>query len=420
MNPRLALAALALSAGIAHAAPQGERPVFLGQHILYNRTFDGLQDNLFDGLRIWGAEGTTWREIEPQKGQFDFKRFDEHVAAAQARHLPLMHTLGQTPLWASARPDEQGNTGPGAAAEPADMEDWARYVRTVATRYKGKISAYEVMNEPRVPEAVKVWSPGFFSGSAAKLAELTRITATEVRRIDPTAKIVCPSMDGFDGLKRLDAFLKTGAGQYCDVIGFHYYLPRQTVKELRDMVEETNRIKAGYGLAKTPVWDTETGVIVAEAGYNLQPKFKEGPLSKSFQSDDAARLAAKMLVVSHNLGVERTYWFAHDTSWMGSTMADKRQNRLNNFGRALAVLHGWLGGRYLRNCTDAGTAMSCEVYDGKSKLGAIYWGPGKPSAAWSKEGYSRIEFLDGTSTTLTGFDPATTLPRMPDDVVLLR
>lgn len=414
-----ALLVAGLQASAVHGAPvANERPVFLGQHMLYTRSFANLQDKQFDGLRIWGAEGTMWHQIEQQKGVFDFSQFDEQVAGATTRRMELMYTFGQTPRWASARPDEKGNTGLGAAAEPVDMANWASYVRTVASRYKGRISAYEVMNEPRVPEAVKLWSPGFFSGSVSKLAEMTSIVAEEVRKVDPAAKIVCPSFDGFDGLKRLDTFLATGAGKQCDVIGFHYYLPHFTIKELRSMVLETRRITTRHGLGHLPLWDTETGVIIAEAGFNLKPKERTGALSKSFDSAEAARLAAKMLVVSHTLGVERTYWFAHDTSWMGSTVADKRRNQLNPFGLSLAVLKNWLSGRYLRNCTGNDDSMLCEVHERTGKVGSVYWGEGKTPGEWVRLGYRSAEYLNGETIALGRLD-AMVVPRVAEGVVYL-
>lgn len=408
---------LCAALGQAGAAPSGQ-PVYFGQHILHGSTFDGLQDQLFDGLRIWGADGTTWRELEGDRGKFDFTRFDAYVAKATARRFDLLYTFGQTPRWASARPDEKGNVGLGAAAEPGNMRDWATYVRAVATRYKGRIGAYEVMNEPRVPEAMRSWSPGFFSGPVAKLAEMTAIVATEVRNIDPTAKIVCPSFDGFDGLKRLDVFLATGAGKQCDVIGFHYYLPQHSIDNLRAMVKETRRIAARHGLANLPIWDTETGLLIAEAGYKLQPKFPTGALDKMFGSAEAAQLAARVIVVSHVLGIERTYWFAHDTSWMGSTVADKRLNRLNPFGESLALLKRWIGGRTLRQCVDGGASMSCDVVGATGKTGLLYWGPARPPAVWRQAGYSTASYLNGDVVQLDA-DGAAPVPAQAGDVVFL-
>jgi hypothetical protein len=416
-----ALCALSLHAGSAPAQVQGSgAPVFLGQHVLYNRTFASLPAHAFDGLRIWGAEGSTWAELEPRAGEFDFVRLDAHVAAAAARGMELMYTLGQTPRWASARPDEKGAKGMGAAAEPARMDIWARYVRTVAERYKGRIAAYEIMNEPRVPEAVRPWSPGFFSGSAAILAQMTRIAAAEVRKADPAAKLVCPSMDGgADGLKRLDYFLGTGAGGACDVIGFHYYLPHHSIDELRELVEGTLRIKARHGLARLPLWDTETGLLIADAGDGLAPRAAKGPLSRMFGGAEAARLAAKLVVVSHQLGVERTYWFAYDSSWMGSTVADKRLNRLNAFGQSMAVLRRWLSGNQLRNCAGPDGGMACEVRGRKGKLGTIYWGGGRSADEWRRSGYAAVEFLDGGVVRLDASEGAAIIPKTSDEVVFL-
>ena len=379
-------------------------PVFIGQHLQYARSIDSLQNNLFDGLRIWAAEGTTWRELEPQKDKFDFSRLDAHVNGAIARKLNVMYTFGQTPRWASARPDEKGNLGYGAAAEPEKIDDWAQYVRVIATRYRGRISAYEIMNEPRIPEALKMWTPGFYSGSAEKLAEMTKVAATEVRKVDPSAKIVCPSMAGFDGLKRLDYFLRTGAGKYCDVIGFHYYLPTHSIDELQKMITETQKIAQRHGLSKLPIWNTETGVLIAEAGFSLSPRHKSGAFSVMFASDEAANLAAKILITSHVLGIERTYWFAHDTSWMGSTIADKRKNQLNGFGESIAILKRWLSGKYLQRCSMSKVDAYCEVVQNGKIIGAVSWGKKIVSSEWLAKGFIQAEYLDGRKISLASSD----------------
>lgn len=394
-------------------------PFFLGQHILYNGSYLGLDGNLFEGLRIWGAQGTTWAAIEPVKGRFDFGKFDQHVAAAEGLQLNLIHTLGQTPQWASSRPSEQGNTGMGAASEPQNIQDWALYVRTVVQRYRGRISAYEVMNEPRIPEAIKPWSPGFFSGSAEKLAEMTRVAAMEIRMADPAAKVVCPSMDGEDGLKRLDYFLSTGAGEHCDVIGFHYYLRTYSITDLRSMIGQTRSILVRHGLGHLPIWNTETGVLISDAGYGLKPIDKVGPLSRMFQSDDAARFATQVLVVSHSLGIERNYWFAHDSSWMGSTTADKRQNQLNPFGKSLALVNSWLNGRFLKQCIQSGTGFECEVHDAQDRIGNIYWGNGKTSEEWARQGFTSVQYLNGKRADLAQLDPTMQIPFTTNDVIFL-
>lgn len=392
---------------------------FLGQHMLYTNSYRNLSKSMFSGVRIWGAEGTMWSQIEPTAGKYDFTKFDQQVAGAKAIGFEVIHTLGQTPRWASARPDELGVTGLGAAAEPVNMENWRRYVSTVARRYKGKISAYEVMNEPRIPEAIKIWSPGFFSGTSASLATMTKIASEEVKKVDPTARIICPSMDGdVQGIKRLDKFLATGAGKYCDVIGFHYYLRTLTIAELRSLIADTKTVMAKYGMQQKPLWDTESGVLVAEAGYNLVPRETSGALSKMFGSGEAARFAAQFLVVSQALGVQRTYWFAHDTSWMGSTVSNKNLNQLNPFGKSLLLMNNWFGGRTF-SCLDSITGMDCRLYQANKWVGDVYWGTGRTVALWKKLGFKSLQFLNGETVALDKADPALVYPRIENDVIFV-
>lgn len=84
--------------------------------------------------RLWDALGSTWLSVEPAKGTWDFSYLDHYVAKGQSRGTELVLTLGQTPTWASARPLEIGGGGAGAAAEPANIQDWQDYVAKVATR----------------------------------------------------------------------------------------------------------------------------------------------------------------------------------------------------------------------------------------------------------------------------------------------
>ena len=99
--------------------------------------------------RLWDAK-VTWPDLEPGKGQRHFDDLDKSLALAEAHHANVLMTLGLTPRWASARPQEASGYSPGYAAEPKDIEDWRSLVRTVATRYKGRIHAYEIWNEPNV------------------------------------------------------------------------------------------------------------------------------------------------------------------------------------------------------------------------------------------------------------------------------
>ena len=110
----------------------------------------------FGTLRLWyGAQGTTWYELEPAKGVWNWGLLDNLVEAAEEHGVSdILLTLGQSPGWASSSPDTVGpyfgliGQPAGATAPPADIQDWRDYVTAVAQRYKGRIRYYEIWNEP--------------------------------------------------------------------------------------------------------------------------------------------------------------------------------------------------------------------------------------------------------------------------------
>ncbi len=86
-------------------------------------------------VRLWDS-GTLWSEIATQPGQWKFDRIDSYVEQAFAHDAKVLYTLGGTPKWASARPNEKCPYGYGCAAEPVRMAHWEEYVRRVVQRYR--------------------------------------------------------------------------------------------------------------------------------------------------------------------------------------------------------------------------------------------------------------------------------------------
>src|SRR5207253_9299963 len=90
--------------------------------------------------------------------------------------------------------------------------DWGRYVQAVATRYRGRIGAYELWNLANQPK--------YYSGDIPTLVEMTRRAVRILRRVDPAATAVCPSMgELWDQGSRdfLTRFAAAGGYGYCSV-----------------------------------------------------------------------------------------------------------------------------------------------------------------------------------------------------------
>jgi hypothetical protein len=302
--------------------------------------------------RLWDAY-TMWPYLEPSKGQWTFQTLDKSVQLAEEHDARVILTLGLTPAWASARPNEPSTYRPGWAAEPKDIEDWRNFVRTVASRYRGRIHVYEVGNEPNLRI--------FWTGSTEQMIELTREAHDIIKSIDPTALIVSPSATGSNGLGWLAEFLSKGGGQYVDIIGYHLYVFPKPPEAMVPLAQEVKRVMVQHGVGNKPLWDTESGWL----------KPTELP-SEELQ----AGYLARAYILAWSQGVERFYWYAwddHNAATLQLTTANN-ENR-TEAGHAFFVVQEWLVGSRMDWCNE-GTdhTWTCQLnHDGNPRW--IAWNP---------------------------------------------
>ncbi|OGV74241.1 MAG: hypothetical protein A3K19_14185 [Lentisphaerae bacterium RIFOXYB12_FULL_65_16] len=164
----------------------------------------------------WSRHWFCWQWIEPKKGEWRWNWHDERMAAAKESGLKTIGVLGGIgqPAWSS--PDhvpEKSATTPGC---PKDMADWEEYVRQVATRYRGKIQAWESWNEISYKA-----DPGLDGWSVEKYVDLHRRTYRILKDIDPTNKVLVSA----DSLAFVDRCLKAGLDKDYDGVVVHPYRP---------------------------------------------------------------------------------------------------------------------------------------------------------------------------------------------------
>jgi hypothetical protein len=301
--------------------------------------------------RLWDAR-VTWPDLEPAKGQWQFDNLDKSLALAEHHNANVVLTLGLTPRWASARPQEPSGYQYGFAAEPHDLEDWRTFVKTVATRYKGRIHIYEVGNEPNVRR--------FWTGSVDQMLALTRQAHDIIKRIDPTALLVSPSATSVSGLPWLSEFLSKGGGEYVDIIGYHFYVTPKPPEAMVLFVEKVKKIMQENGVGDKPLWDTETGWFP--------------PLR--FDSDElAAAYLARCYVILWAEGVQRLYWYAWDNNKMSLQTTASDSKTLTPAGQAFGTIQKWLVGARMEWCNvDADSTWTCQLSRGNASQW-IVWNP---------------------------------------------
>lgn len=313
----------------------------------------------FGTWRIWDAN-VTWWFLEPNKGEWHFELLDKLMALAEKNGIEVTYSLCHTPTWASARPTE-GAWGPGHVAEPANIEDWKNYVRTVATRYKGRIHYYEIWNEPNLAQ--------FYTGSVDKMVELTDTATAVLKEIDPTIKVIAPSpTTDLDGVSWLNQFLAKGGAKNADIIGFHFYVPRTYPEAMLDYINQVKGVMTSNNVAAKPLWNTESGWFVADH-LSTVPAVANW---KVLNDDESSAYIARSYILNWASGIDRFNWYGWDSSTMALVEADGKT--IKPGAVAYNETYGWLNGASLVSCgiNSQGTWVAQIVRDGGYKAWIVW------------------------------------------------
>lgn len=148
-----------------------------------------LADLAAQGVRYVRQE-FRWDEIEPQRGQFDWRASDRIVQAARRHSVQLLAVLWTTPPWAR-QPTGNDAVPPIATAPPADVDDFARFARAFAARYDatGAILAYQIWDEPNLSAA---WGNGLINPTY--YLQLLRAARNAIHSVNPNALIVLAAL----------------------------------------------------------------------------------------------------------------------------------------------------------------------------------------------------------------------------------
>jgi hypothetical protein len=338
--------------------------------------------------RLWDAR-VSWPHLEPQKGNWTFKQLDSYVSDSKAQGMSVLLPLGLSPTWAASRPEEDSAyKKPGWASPPRDLSDWSNYVEKVMRRYRGRIEAYEIWNEPNLTR--------FYSGTAAQLVEMTCIAKRIRDEVDPTALIVSPAATEKEkGVQWLREFLTLGGGSCIDVIGFHFYLhahepPEYLVKYVR-MVKEA---VAAAGLEGLPVWNTESGWYFELQHSRPKVRYHIVPY------EETAGYVMRAMTLGASEGLKRFYWYAWNNGMMGGLVeTDTKELALG--AKGYRALMSWIDGRHVSKCKSDKDVWQCEVRSEAGTYGWIMW-------TTRKTGWYAPSPADGTIDSLDSFGDIST------------
>ncbi|WP_124848318.1 hypothetical protein [Acidipila sp. EB88] len=328
--------------------------------------------------RLWDS-GVTWAALEPARGSFAWATLDAEVAAAQQAGAEITLCLGMTPQWASSRPVMPSAYGVGATAMPASLADWDTYVGAVATRYSGRIRAYEVWNAPE--------TPAYWSGAPAQMGEnmsvLAAHAAAAVHSADSAALVVSPALSPTG----LAAFLMAGGGTSVDVVGSTLASTSGSGPEdAAATIQALRSVMAGTSVDGSPLWNDQGAWVLPQGGLSSQVQ---------------AAYVARALILNAAYGVQRMHWYAWDDSNAGDLALTGASHQPTESAAAFASAESWLVGAQMNGCAATASGVwTCQlVRAGRTEW--VLWSV-NGSVASSSLGASTSTDLEGNITNIAG------------------
>jgi polysaccharide biosynthesis protein PslG len=246
----------------------------------------------------------AWADIQPWHDQWVWERADEVVALAEGMGVQLVARLSDAPDW--AHPGVEGEKDDDFHdAPPTDPADFGTFCGRVAERYRGRIDAYQVWNEPNLS---REW--GSQQPDAAAYVQLLAACSTAIRAADPDAIVISaglsPTGTHNELAHRDDLYLQAmydaGFQQYVDVVGVHApgfssveYGPDDAERDGKGRwatfrrVEDMRRIMVANNDAQRQMAILEMGWTVADERH---PEYAWFAVSEEEQAEQLAKAYA--------------------------------------------------------------------------------------------------------------------------------
>lgn len=303
-------------------------PIGVGYETLDRDTFDPKDTYALmakSGVK-WSRVQTGWNKCEKSKGKYDFKWLDEIVDSLLAIGIQpwLSVSFGNAhytpvPGYATWAADHPGEAVPAYIRSyvgevplyhgKAAVRGWENYLSVMAKHYKGRVSHWEIWNEPNtmggfwrmrgampypeLPVSERVVR------CAADYVELVKISGAQIRAAIPDAKIVAGSLsNGMEINNYVVALAENRIVDHADIISYHPYgvVPEQGAEA------RFNFIRHNIGSCTIPIWQGEAG---RPAGDCFSPEY--GPVATEYNQ---AKYVTRRFVTDLRIGVEMSSFFA--------------------------------------------------------------------------------------------------------------
>jgi polysaccharide biosynthesis protein PslG len=256
-------------------------------------------------IRLWDV-GVAWKDIHTGPDVYNWTLLDSLVAKAGNRHLT--YVIAGCPRWLAKYPN-QGHyapwLGPGSNSMPYSIDEANKFVWNLATRYKGRIKAYEVWNEPQLADFLYPYT----DAECNTLATMTKRFFKTIKAQDPAALVLAASVlprESSGGMNRARRYLAAMQRANWNVDAFTCHIYPEVgfwAPRWKNMLQDVVSTLKSMGTPTSKLWITETL-------YGLL-----GP-----ELTDAAALDTAVKALYEGDGGRFVFWYAWDRPDLGGSM----------------------------------------------------------------------------------------------------
>lgn len=166
----------------------------------------------------WIKQHVGWRDVEgAAKGAFNWYFTDRIVADAEQLGLNVLFRLDREPVWTVPPEGTHSDNGP-----PENPRDFGDFCHALAGRYRGRVRAYQVWNEPNLAREWGGWVP-----DPVGYVELLRACYIGIKTADPDALVISAGLaptgngppEAIPDVDYLIGMYEAGAAPYFDLLG---------------------------------------------------------------------------------------------------------------------------------------------------------------------------------------------------------
>ncbi|MBD3181240.1 hypothetical protein GF312_03040 [Candidatus Poribacteria bacterium] len=230
----------------------------------------------------WIRDRIRWGEIEPERGKFaEDTRYDRSAEIQVKNGLNVYQVFHDTPPWATE--------GEKRRSFPNDLRDAYNFAVQMAERFDGKVKAWEVWNEPDIPN--------FSDELGDSYAALLKTMYLGFKSFDPDLSVLLCSFAHGPG-RFAETVFENNVNDFFDIYNYHIY---DKWENHSDRALKHIQVMRRYGLERKPIWLTEAGHAVKRLPDLVELTEEQG--------HEVAEFLPKAIITTLSAKVDKYFWF---------------------------------------------------------------------------------------------------------------